>query len=185
MTVLSDISAAPTAGESTMPQGIGNAGGQRNGEGVVAGRPQQVLDHLAVGRAGQADDREHVARVAAHQHDVGRLDGHIRPGADGDAEVGFDQRGGIVDAVADHGDRQSACFISPDLRRLLLRQDLGEELVEAELAGHRLRPPPGIAGQHHQRIPIAFSRGDGLERFLADEIGQGDGADRRVLAAAR
>ena len=39
------------------------------------------------------------------------LHGHVGAGADGDADVGLRQRGGVVDAVADHGDDRalSAC----------------------------------------------------------------------------
>ena len=43
-----------------------------------------------------------VERVAPHQHHLRRLDRHIRPRADGDADVGLGQRRRVVDAVADH-----------------------------------------------------------------------------------
>ena len=39
---------------------------------------------------------------ALHQHDVRRVDGDVRAGADGDADVRAGQGGGVVDAVADH-----------------------------------------------------------------------------------
>ena len=41
---------APTAGDSVMPAQARRAGGERDGDDVVAGRPGEVLDHLAVAR---------------------------------------------------------------------------------------------------------------------------------------
>ena len=50
----------------------------------------------------------HVQRVAAHQDDVGGLDGHVGAGADGDAHVRLGQRRRVVHAVADHGHDEAA-----------------------------------------------------------------------------
>lgn len=73
---------------------------RRNRDHVVPGRPDQIVNHLAVGRASEADDRRHVVRVALDQNDVRRLDGDIRSSADRDADIGLSERGRIVDAVA-------------------------------------------------------------------------------------
>jgi hypothetical protein len=62
------------------------AGGQGDGDHVVAGRPGQVLDHLAVVGAGEADDGDHATGIAGGEYDVGGLDGDVGAGADGDAD---------------------------------------------------------------------------------------------------
>src|SRR5207249_10337891 len=47
-----------------------HAGRERDGHRVVAGRPPEVLHHLAIRSASELDDRRHVAGIGAHQHDV-------------------------------------------------------------------------------------------------------------------
>ena len=54
-------------------EGREHAGGDRQGDGVVADRPAQVLAHLAHRAAADGDGAPDVGRVGAHQHDVGRL----------------------------------------------------------------------------------------------------------------
>ena len=66
-------------------------------------------------------DRERdgdVEGVAAHEDDVGGLDGYVGAGADGDADVGLGQGGGVVDAVADHGDLLATLLELGDLGAL-------------------------------------------------------------------
>ena len=59
----------------------------------------------------------HVERVGAHEDEVGGLDGDVGAGADGDAEVGLGEGGGVVDAVADHGDPGSVVLEARRPRR--------------------------------------------------------------------
>src|SRR5205823_7893665 len=124
------------------------AAGERNGGHVVARRPGKVLDHLAVAGPGQPDDGDDAARVAAGQHDAGRLDGHVGAGADGDADVGPGQGGSVVDAVTDHGHRPAPVLEGGDGLVLILRQDLGEDLVNPEFGGDRVGDLAGVAGDH-------------------------------------
>ena len=49
------------------------------------------------------------------------------PGADGDPEVGLDEGGGVVDAVADHGDHPALALQAGDLGRLGAGEDAREE----------------------------------------------------------
>ena len=51
------ISTAPTAGGSVMPAQAKRAGGERDRDDVVAGRPREVLHHLAVARAVRGGSR--------------------------------------------------------------------------------------------------------------------------------
>ena len=86
----------------------------------------------SVAAADPQGDRD-VERVGAHQHDVGGLDGDVGAGADRDAEVGLRERGGVVDAVADHRDPSPGALQLGDLARLVAGQDLGDDVVDAEL----------------------------------------------------
>ena len=63
---------APTAIENVDAPGDEDAHRDRDRHEVVAGRPDEVLDHLVVGRPRQFDRGHHVPWVAANQHDAGR-----------------------------------------------------------------------------------------------------------------
>ena len=84
-------------------------------------------------RPRQRDRRRHQPRVAADERDVGRLDGHVRAGADGDADVGLGERRGVVDAVADHRHRRGPRPGAAATRRVLVgRQHLGDDAVRRD-----------------------------------------------------
>ena len=53
-------------------------------------------------RAGQPDRVGGGAQVAADQGEVAGLDRDVGAGAHREAEIGLRERGGVVDAVADH-----------------------------------------------------------------------------------
>ena len=68
------------------------------------------------------------------KHDVGDLDGHGRAAGDGDADVGLAQRERIVHAVADHRDDPPLGPQLADEPRLVLGQEIGVVVLEAERA---------------------------------------------------
>src|SRR6202030_388404 len=78
--------------------------GEGDGGDVVAERPAQVLEDGAEGAPGQAEGGDHAVEVTGQEGDVGRFDGDIGAGPDGDAQVGLNQGRRVVDPVADHGD---------------------------------------------------------------------------------
>lgn len=68
---------------------------------------------------------------------------------DGNADVGLRARRGVVHAVARHRDGEAARPDLSELRRLLVREHLGEELVKGELVGHPLHHAAVVAREHH------------------------------------
>jgi hypothetical protein len=72
-------------------------GGDRDRDRVVADRPTEVLTHLAKSPAADGQRRRNIERVRTHQHDVRRLDGDVRTGADRDPQIGAGERGSVVD----------------------------------------------------------------------------------------
>ena len=77
------------------------------------------------------------------------LDRDVGAGAHGDADVGGGERRRVVDAVAGHGDDAAFAAQPLDHRRLAVRQHLGLDLVDAEIARDRLRGRAVVAGEHH------------------------------------
>src|SRR5699024_127521 len=89
----------------------------------------------AQGPAGEPDGVDRGPQVAAHEGDVGGLDGDVGAGAHGQAEVGLGEGGGVVDAVADHRDDLALGLQAGDDVDLVLGQDLGDDLVDTDLGG--------------------------------------------------
>ena len=67
--------------------------------------------------AGEADGVAGDSEVAADEGEVAGFDGDVGAGAHGDAEVGLGEGGGVVDAVADHGDDLALGLQAADRRR--------------------------------------------------------------------
>ena len=147
-----------------------NASGERDGDDVVAGGPPQVLDHLAIGGLAQFDDRWHVARVAAHEYDVAGLDRDVRPCADGDADVGREQRRSVIDTVTHHRDALALGLQLLDLCHLVLGQYLGEDGVDVEFLRDRVCDRRGITRQQDNLQSFVVQPLDRVERFGTDGI---------------
>ena len=84
-----------------------HAGGQGHGQDVVTGRPDEVLDHLAVAGLRELNHRQYCPGIITGQDHSGGFHCHIRAGPDGDADLGAGQGRGVVDTVADHGHAQA------------------------------------------------------------------------------
>ena len=65
-------------------------------------------------------------RSPRDEGEVAGLDGDVGAGAHGEAEVGLGERGGVVDAVADHGDDLALGLQAADDLDLVGGQDLGD-----------------------------------------------------------
>ncbi len=115
----------------------------------VSRRPQ--------GRPGQPHRVDGADQVAPDQREVGRLDGHIAAGADGDPEVGLSQRGRIVDAVPDHRDHLALRLQCRDDGHLLGRQHLRDPGMPCH-CGCRSRV---VAGEQHRLQAQASEELDG------------------------
>jgi hypothetical protein len=72
-----------------------------------------------------------------------------------DAEAGSRHGRRIVDPVTDHGDRAVLRDQFLDRPDLVLGQELGMDLIDADLARDRLGGRPIVAGQHDQMLDAA------------------------------
>ena len=93
---------------------------------------------------------------------VARLARRLRAGLHGDADVGLSEGGGVVGAVAAHGDEPAAELLLADVAQLVLRRRLGEEVVDAGLRGDR-GGGEGVVARHHDRADAhGAQRGEAL-----------------------
>ncbi len=175
------IRIAPTAGDKRHARPGQHPGGERDRDHVVPGGPHEVLDHLAVGRTRQPDDAGHRPRIRRRQHDAGGLDRHVGAGADRQSDVGAGERRSVVHAVTDHRDRQAPLLQRGDGRVLVLRQDLGKDLIDADVGRDPLGDLARVPGDHHDQLdPEGVELGDGLACLGPDLVLQRQRADDPV-----
>jgi len=76
--------------------------------------------------------------VAAEKDDVPGFHGNVDAVAHSHADIGTGQRGGVVDAVADHPDPQTGGLQFADHLFLTVRQHIGDHLIDARALGNGL-----------------------------------------------
>ena len=160
---------------------VQGAGGDRDEQDVVGERPDQALLDGGHGAPRQGDGGDDAAQVAADQGDVGGGDGDVGAGADGDAEVGGGQGGGVVDAVADHRDHVPVGLEGGDPGGLVGREDLGDDVVDADLSGDGVRGGGVVAGHHPDLQAEGLQLGDGLGGVGLDGVGDGHQAGQGAV----
>ena len=170
MTVETAIKSGPDRRGQHNARVIQNSRRQWDRDHVVAGGPEQVLDHFPVRGAGQFHDSGRIARVGPHQDDVRRFDGDVRTGPNGDADVRLREGRGIVHAIARHGHYESTSLHLPDLGGFLVRQNLGEVIIQVQLAGDPASHRLGIPRDHHRLNAQFFQPLQRLARFRADDV---------------
>ena len=96
----------------------------------------------------QADRGGNVAQAAFHQHNVGRVYGHIGSRADGYPDVRARQRRGVVYPVADHCDLP---LLHKTAYHTLLPvgKNTGYNMVNTGLRADGLRRALIVAGEHN------------------------------------
>src|SRR5262249_11328581 len=137
--------------------------------------------YLSISRARKRHDGENVAGIAADQHDIGRLNRDFGSGANGNAEVGLDQRRCIINTIADHRNGHAARLHLADFLKFLVRQDFSEVIVDAKSSGDRLGNCRGVARNHQTADSHSFEACDGIEGLLTNHVGKSDRADWLVI----
>ena len=94
-------------------------------------------------------------QIALDEGDTSALHGDIGARAHRDTDIGFGQRGGIVDPISGHCNDSTLAFKTPNDGVLLIRQNAGFHLSDAELAGDGLSGYAIVAGQHQDADSLA------------------------------
>ena len=154
-------------------------GPRRDGDahGVIEEGPEQVLVDVAQSGAAEADGSADIQQAALHQHQVRRVHGNVRPGADGDAHIRTLQGRSVIDAVAHHGGLSLLTELL-DHRRLAVGQDAGNNLIHSRLLSDCLSGAPVVAGEHHYLNAHVLQLGDGLRTVRLDHVRHGDEAQQ-------
>ena len=131
--------------------------GQGHEQRLDGERERDVLADDGEGATRVLDQPGQLREIVGHERDVSGLDrGIAARRAHGDAEARARHGRRIVDPVTDHGDAtvlRDEFLDGPDL---VLGQELGMDLVDANLAPDRLGGRPIVAGQHDQVLDTAL-----------------------------
>ncbi len=129
------------AGEHGRDDGevLGDVVGDGEGGEGAAGHQQLLAD---------GDDLDELGGVGVEVDHVAGFLGGLGAGVHGDAYVGLGQRGRVVGAVAGHGDELALGLLALDQVHLVLGLGLGEEVVDAGLAGDGGGGEGVVAGDH-------------------------------------
>lgn len=92
----------------------------------------------------------------------------------GDADIGPDQCGGVIDAIADHGDDLPLFLQGADDRFLLLGQHLRDDPGNADLLGNGFGCTAVITGEQQYRKTHLPQGGNGSGTGFPGRIGDGD-----------
>ena len=86
-----------------------------------------------------------------HQHDIRRLHGNIAANAaHGNAHIRLFQRGGVVDAVANHANRRARFLTAVDIGELLLRQAARADFAQGQPAADGFCRLLAVSGQQNR-----------------------------------
>ena len=116
-----------------MEGGIERAGGKRDAEDVIADRPAEVLAHDAQRGTREAERGRNGFGLGAQQEHVAGFLREIGATAHGDSRIGLGESGGVIDAVADHGDAQAGLLQLANAGQLACRVEACFHLVDAGL----------------------------------------------------
>ena len=147
---------------------LGDVVGDRERRQRAAG-DQELLADL--------DDLDELRRVRVEVDHVPGFLGRLRAGVHGHADVGLGERGGVVGAVAGHGDEEPAGLLLLDQRHLVLGRGLGQEVVDAGLLGDGRRGERVVAGDHHRADAHAAQLGEPLADALLHDVLEVDHAE--------
>ena len=126
--------------------------GEHDGQAVQAEREDEdVLADDPHRLPRQADGLGERLQRVAHQDDRAGLGGDVgADAAERDPDVGQGQGGGVVDPVADHRDDAPFVLAAVDPLGLVRRRQLGLDLLDVHLLGHRPGRRGAVAGQDRQ-----------------------------------
>ena len=153
-----------------------DAHGAQDDEGAVEAHDKAVVALGALLQAVGDGLQEHqLAQAVGGNRDVGNFPGNGRAVADGNADVGGGQGGGVVDAVAQHDDGVPGGLLLLNKVGLVLGQDLGVVAVHADLLRNDRRGAVIVAG-HHDGLADAKAAQlfQNLGGFLAQRVGDAD-----------
>ncbi len=146
---------------------------QGDANAVVEKCPEQILMDIPQGGTAEANGCRHIRQAAFHQHHICCINGHIRTGTNGNADIRTGEGGGIVDAIPHHGHGAIFHKLAND-RFLPIRQDPGNHLIDPGLGTNGVGCTGIVASEHDHLNPHLPEIMDGLGTVWLDNIRHGD-----------
>ena len=161
--------------------GIQHTGCHGYPDDVVNERQHEILADIAHGGATQGPAARDAGEIAFDEREAGTLHGDIGARAHRNADIGFGQRGSIIDAIPGHRDHTAFAFEAPNDGVLLIGQYVRFHLSDAELGGDSLGRRAIVAGQHDDPDALTAQGIERRHRRRLDRIGHRDDAGRLII----
>jgi hypothetical protein len=117
---------------------------------------------------GKLDRTDDVVGVTLHQHYVCALNGNVRAGTNGKADIGLSEGRCVIDAITNHPDFPALRLQLLDLACFLTWQDIGKHELKAKILGNTLCGAEVVPGKHRDLDSALAQFGD---RGLLDQLG--------------
>ena len=125
-------------------------------------------------------DLDQLRRVGIEIDHVAGFFGGLRAAVHGHGHVGLGQGGGVVRAVAGHGDQPAAGLLLADQLELGFGRGLGQEVIDARFGGDRRGGERVVAGDHHRLDAHLPQFGKALLDATFDDVLEVNDAQRLV-----
>jgi hypothetical protein len=142
----------------------------RDGDYVIRGRPNEILDHLPVGCARQLDCSNHIARIVTRENDTSGLYRHIGSRAHCNPDISRCQRRRVIHSVPDHRDVFSTRLKAFYGRGFVCGKNFGRDLIYSDALGDRTGNRVRISGNHRDPDTEAMKFTYGFKRLGSDLV---------------
>src|SRR4030095_888204 len=134
---------------------------------------RQVLPDDSAGTEAQLVRGKKIFEFVVHQDHFSLFEGGVAAACSHrDANVSGGDAGGIVYAVTDHGNFFAALGEAVDNGELVVRLELGADVVEGQVAGQLIGGGLAVAGEDKRLQATIFERGNQCPGFRADVIAE-------------
>ena len=156
--------------------------GERNGGDIVEESPEQVLLDGSERQPRQPQGFDNLERAALNENDVAGLDSDVGPGPDSDAEIGLRESRRIIDAITDKGDALAFLLKTLNVLRLVLRENLGEGVLDVEFSRDSLRGLSVVSSDHDGNDAFGPQFRDGLLCAAFQSVGNRNETDGLAIS---
>ncbi len=165
-------------------QSPGQEESRRHGDShdVVAKRPEEILLYHPDDGAAQAHRPDQGEQIVLHQDHLAGLFGDVGTGAHGYPHVGFGERQGVVDAVADHG-RGAPGLNGRDRPGFVPGEHPGAEVRDVDRLGGVSGAVNVVARQHERSYAVPVQENHGLGAVLPDLVPDGEDPERLLFGS--
>ncbi|HUM13915.1 MAG TPA: hypothetical protein VLT82_23405 [Myxococcaceae bacterium] len=153
-------------------------GGKCHAGAVHAEGSPEILEDDSAASAGNPDGLHQDLRIVPKEEHASALPGNFGPTAHGDSDVCLREGRSVVDAVTHHGDAVPLGAKLSHALELLLRQDLGHDVIDAEFLADACGNRRSVPGEKYRAEPQRLQASHCLSGLGPEHVGQVQSAEK-------